>query len=136
MGFPVTAKQIQGLIRQWHIAVLCALATVDEEHHPRTVNVRDLKVQRFLQSQTAGVDGLEEDEVVKGRYVGKGLVDGLRGQYFLKPFFLLYFDRGRNCRPRGNRLPAGTEPIARARRRRIQHGRSGRRCELSDRFRF
>ena len=92
MGFPVPAKKYQGFVWKWNIPVFGSFAAVDEEHHPGTIDVRYLQIQRFLQPQATGVDGGEEDEVVKGGNLREGRVNCLCGRDFGKPFFPLRFE--------------------------------------------
>jgi hypothetical protein len=57
------AKQFQSARGQGNIAILGAFAVVDVEYHPGTIDLLDLKLSPFLESQTAGVDGRETDSV-------------------------------------------------------------------------
>ena len=62
---PMTAQALQGRFRQRHEAVFGALAAVDMDHLALAIDVGDLQMLSFLQSQTAGVDGGEEGAVVR-----------------------------------------------------------------------
>ena len=47
MGEPIAPKQGKGLLGKWHVAIFCALAPMDMDHHPLAVNIGDLKAQGF-----------------------------------------------------------------------------------------
>ena len=64
MRDPILAEHGQGPRRQRHVAVLGALATMDMDDHPRAVDVADLQIQTFLETQPQRVDGPEEGLVV------------------------------------------------------------------------
>ena len=65
VGDPVTAQALQGRFRQRHEAVFGALTAVDMDHFALAVDIGDLQMLGFLQSQTAGVDGGEEGAVMR-----------------------------------------------------------------------
>ncbi len=50
-------------------------ALVDMDHHALAVDVGDFKVLGFLESEATGVDGGEEDVVLKGVHTGKDALD-------------------------------------------------------------
>jgi hypothetical protein len=64
MGFPVGAEQREGLGGQGDVAVFGTLATMDMDLEALTINVRDLKVQGFMESEAQAIDGGKVDLVV------------------------------------------------------------------------
>jgi hypothetical protein len=50
------AKQFEGPERQRDITIFSAFTIPEMDHHPRAVEIRNLKMGPFLKSQTAGVD--------------------------------------------------------------------------------
>ena len=44
---PVATKRIEQCLTQDHVAVAVALAAMNVNHHPTTINVADLKMSRF-----------------------------------------------------------------------------------------
>jgi len=81
VGDPMTAQALQGRFRQRHEAVFGALAAVDMDHFALTVDVGDLQMLGFLQSQTAGVDGGEEGAVMRCANAAEDGAHLLEGQY-------------------------------------------------------
>ncbi len=61
--------------RRWDVAILGARAAMNEQHHALTVDVGDFQIQCLLESEPAGVDSGEEDEVVEGGDVSEDLED-------------------------------------------------------------
>ena len=59
------AQQRQRPVWQGDITIFGAFAMADMNHHPRAVDVGDLKMGSFLQAQPAGVDGRETDPVAQ-----------------------------------------------------------------------
>jgi hypothetical protein len=65
MGFPVRAEEREGLGGQGDVAIFGALATVDMDLEAWAVNIRDLKVQGFMEAETQAIDGGQVDLVVE-----------------------------------------------------------------------
>ena len=60
MGGPVNAHHAERLCGQRHEPVLVSLAAPDVNQHPRSIDVRDLQVECFLQTEPQRIDGPEE----------------------------------------------------------------------------
>ena len=65
VGDPVLAQQDQRALGQGHIPVVVSFATPDVKHHPGTINVCNLELNPFLQTQTAAINGAQADPVVQ-----------------------------------------------------------------------
>ena len=72
---PIAAQQLKGRLRQSDVAILSALAAVDMDHHARAIDIGDFKMECFVKSQAAGVDGGEVGIVVESFDVGKKTSD-------------------------------------------------------------
>ena len=59
MRLPLLTQQFDGADRQGHVAVLATFCPVDVNQTASAIDVRDLQVRAFLQTQTAGVDRAE-----------------------------------------------------------------------------
>ena len=66
MGYPITAKQLIGLLRKGNIAILGALASMNMDHHSFAVDVGDLQGECFRDPQSASIDGGKASVVLKG----------------------------------------------------------------------
>ena len=51
MRGPVLAEHGKGPRRKWNVTIFGSLTTVNVNHHPLTVDVTDLEVQTFLETQ-------------------------------------------------------------------------------------
>ena len=65
MGFPLLAQEEQGALRQWDVAVLITFAAADVEEHALGIDVADLEIQTFPETEPAGVEGDEADAMVQ-----------------------------------------------------------------------
>ena len=65
VGFPVLAEQREDLRWQGHIAVLGAFATAHMDDHPCAINIRDLQVGAFLQSEATGIESAQTDAITR-----------------------------------------------------------------------
>ena len=63
MGCPGVAEQCEGLLGQGDIAVLRAFAIAHVDDHPGTINIGDLQVGAFLESQATGINGTQADAI-------------------------------------------------------------------------
>src|SRR5262249_27321677 len=68
---PIGAKQIQEAGRQHDITVLVALALLDADHHPVTVNISNMEVGDFRDAQPPGVRGHQHSALSQTRNRGK-----------------------------------------------------------------
>ena len=68
MRHPVLAEHSQGLRRERHVAIFGALAAMNMDDHPRAVDVADLEIQTFLETQPQRVDGPEVGFVVRSTH--------------------------------------------------------------------
>jgi len=62
MTGPVVSQKSNGRRRQWHVPVLGSLATMDMNPASLGVDVTDLQMQRFIESESQRIDGPEIDE--------------------------------------------------------------------------
>ena len=83
MGFPLLAQEMQGALGQRYVAVLVAFARADVQEHALGIDVEDLQLEPFTQTQAAGVDGDQTDAMIqKGdasqdtSHLGSGEDDG------------------------------------------------------------
>ena len=77
MGNPVTAQKSVGGVRQGNISILGAFAAMDMDEFSFAVDVGDLQKKSFLETQSAGIDGGKENEIVKSRNLAQNAVDFL-----------------------------------------------------------
>jgi len=75
MSFPKRAQMLQGAPWQGDVTVAIALASPDVQEHPSSIDVGDLQVQPFTQTQSAGVKGDEGDPLVQGANAGEDLAN-------------------------------------------------------------
>jgi hypothetical protein len=59
------------------------------DHHPLSVDIGDLQVQRFLKAQATGIDGAEEGVVMGGADTTKELADLLAAEHCGQGLFSL-----------------------------------------------
>ena len=71
VGFPVGAKQSQGICGQGDVTVFGALAAVDMDLEALAIDVGDLQGEGFMEPESQAVDGGEVDLVVEGGGGGK-----------------------------------------------------------------
>jgi len=57
VGHPIAAEQVEGGLRERHVAIFGALPTVDMDHHAAAIDIGDFEVETFVESQAAGIDG-------------------------------------------------------------------------------
>src|SRR4030042_1504317 len=57
VGDPIAAEQMEGGLRERHVAIFGALPTVDMDHHAGGIDIGDFEVETFMESQAAGIDG-------------------------------------------------------------------------------
>jgi len=57
VGAPDLPEQLQGALRQGHVAVAVAFARPDVEKHAFGINVADFQFEGFTQAQATGIDG-------------------------------------------------------------------------------
>jgi hypothetical protein len=65
MGWPGVAESFEGLLGQGDIAILRAFAIAHVDDHPGTINIGDLQVGAFLESQATGIDGTQADAIAR-----------------------------------------------------------------------
>jgi hypothetical protein len=65
VGFPLLAQQLQSALGQRNVTVLVAFARADVQEHPRGINVADLQLEPFTQTQATGVDGGETNALIQ-----------------------------------------------------------------------
>lgn len=65
MGFPLLTQPLQGAPGQRHVTILIALALADVQEHAPGVNVADLELEAFAQTQAAGVNGGQTNAVIQ-----------------------------------------------------------------------
>jgi len=75
VGEPIAAQQLKSGLGQRDVAILGALAAVDMDHHAGAIDIGDFKMESFVQSQAAGVDGGEVGIVVESFDVDKKASD-------------------------------------------------------------
>ena len=66
MGFPLLPQELEGARRQGDVTIGIAFAGTDVQEPAFGINVRDLEVEAFAQSQTAGVNGAQADPMIQG----------------------------------------------------------------------
>ena len=66
MRFPELAQEQERAPGQWDVTILIALAGADVEEHAPGINVADLEVQAFPQTQAAGINGDQTDAMIQG----------------------------------------------------------------------
>lgn len=71
MRFPEFAQEQERAPGQRDVTILIALAGTDVEEHALGVNVADLKVQAFTQTQAAGIDRDQSDAMIQGGHGGE-----------------------------------------------------------------
>ena len=54
------------IIGQGYIPVLCAFTSMDMDEPAAFVYIAGFEIERFLEPQTTGIDGCQEDIVVEG----------------------------------------------------------------------
>jgi len=86
---------VKGLRGKRDVAVLRSLAAMDVNEHSLSVNVGDLQVQRFLQTEPAGVNCRKERIVVEGSDMSQDLEDYGLAQNTGQPSFLLGSQNGK-----------------------------------------
>lgn len=89
MGCPVLAQEIEGGIGQRDIAILGALSSVNVDHHSRAVDVADLQIQCFMETQSAGVDSGEIGVILEGSHPFEDVENLLLAQDGRKPMLNL-----------------------------------------------
>lgn len=65
MSFPVFTKKLEGILWERDVSIFCPFPPMDMDHQPITINIGDLKVKRFTESQPTGIDCAEKDVIVK-----------------------------------------------------------------------
>ena len=75
MCAPVAAQQLEGLRGKRDVAILRSFSAMDVNEHALRVDIGDLQVQRFLQTEPAGVDRRKEGVVVESSDMGQDLED-------------------------------------------------------------
>ncbi len=65
MGFPERAQMLKGALWQRHVTIAIAFAGANVQQHPPGINVRNLQVQPFTQTQSAGINGDQRHLVVQ-----------------------------------------------------------------------
>ena len=66
MRFPEFAQEQERAPGQRDVTILIALARSDVEEHASAINVADLEVQAFPQTQAAGIDRDQSDAMIQG----------------------------------------------------------------------
>ena len=66
MGFPLLAQEQERAPGQRDVTILIALAGADVKEAALGINVTDLEVQAFAQTQAAGIDRDQSDAMIKG----------------------------------------------------------------------
>jgi hypothetical protein len=66
VGFPIGTEQREGMGGHGDVPVLGALTAMDMDLEALAVNIRDLKVKGFMESEAQAIDGGEVDLVVQG----------------------------------------------------------------------
>jgi len=65
VGFPLVAQQLQSALGQRNVTVLVAFARTDVQEHPLGINVADLQLEPFPQTQATGIDGDQTDALIQ-----------------------------------------------------------------------
>ena len=71
VGEPIAAEQMEGGLRERHVAIFGALPTVDMDHHAGGIDIGDFEVETFMESQAAGIDGGKIGVILEGFDLGK-----------------------------------------------------------------
>jgi len=71
VGDPIAAEQMEGGLRERHVAIFGALPTVDMDHHAGGIDIGDFEVETFMESQAAGIDGGKIGVILEGFDLGK-----------------------------------------------------------------
>jgi hypothetical protein len=71
VGHPIAAEQMEGGLRERHVAIFGALATVDMDHHAGGIDIGDFEVETFMESQAAGIDGGKIGVILEGFDLGQ-----------------------------------------------------------------
>ncbi len=80
VGHPIAAEQMEGGLRERHVAIFGALSTVDMDHHAAAIDIGDFEVETFMESQAAGIDGGKIGVILEGFDLGKNGSDFLNAQ--------------------------------------------------------
>ena len=80
MSFPERAQMLQGARGQGHVTVAIAFAGADVQEHPPGIDVADLQMQPFTQTQAARIKSDERDSLVQGGGAGEDEADLLGGE--------------------------------------------------------
>jgi hypothetical protein len=89
MSAPVAAKQFKALRGKRDVAILRSFSAMDMNEHSLGVDISDLKAQRFLETEPAGVDCRKESVVMEGFDMRQKLKDLGLAQNTGQPSFLL-----------------------------------------------
>jgi hypothetical protein len=81
MGDPIYSEDFQGTLRQGKEAVFGSLAAMNVNHHPLGVQVADLQVEPFFESQPECVGGPKEGGIVMLVGGGDYLLNFANGQH-------------------------------------------------------
>ena len=65
MLFPVVPQDLQGTFGQRQVSVFGSFATMDVNGHPLRINVTDLQIESFFQSQAKRVDAPQKSSIVQ-----------------------------------------------------------------------
>ena len=71
VGHPIAAEQMEGGLRERHVAIFGALPTVDMDHHAGGIDIGDFEVETFMESQATGIDGGKIGVILEGFDLGK-----------------------------------------------------------------
>ena len=71
MGLPLFAQEFERALGQRDVTILVALAGADVEKQALRINVADLQLEAFAQTQPAGVDRSQGDAMIEGGHVAE-----------------------------------------------------------------
>lgn len=57
VALPVIAQRVEGMLRQWHIAVFCTFSPVHVDAHALAVDVVNLEMEGFMEPEAARING-------------------------------------------------------------------------------
>lgn len=89
VGHPIAAEQMEGGLRERHVAIFGALSTVDMDHHAVAVDIGDFEMESFVKPQAAGVDGGKIGIVLEGFDLGKNGSDFFNAKNGREPSLIL-----------------------------------------------
>ena len=87
VSFPVISQQVKCRLGQWHISIFSTLAAMHMNAHAIFIDVVDLKIKGFLQSEATGIDSGKISFVLRRTDGFKDGLNFIEAQYGRQPLF-------------------------------------------------